>query len=273
MLMGGACAKAYGWLVNRPVRTRLVLNRGVQIDRLCCCIDDRGSGNSERVDVPQDMPVSSLSYQASLSLACGALTDLVDYLFSAISRVVASICIALRSQSQVSRSRRTQVGRLFRGFDRSIGQYDFVPDRVPSFLAHRAPNLCVSHSRSPGQTSNVCSGSFASVPPYLRHVRFTPINDRRADIPDRQLRAKTRHSRLPHLCGLRYLSLPASRRCRNSVITTGRPMQSAWPSSGQHAEPIAWQRGLLASCRRDPVTEAQSLADVLSYGFCWASER
>ena len=53
---------------------------------------------------PQDMPVSSLSYQASLSLACGALTDLVDYLFSAISRVVASICIALRSQSQ-ARSR------------------------------------------------------------------------------------------------------------------------------------------------------------------------
>ena len=35
---------------------------------------------------------------------------------------------------------------------------------------------------------------------------------------------------------------------------------------GASMEPIAWQRGLCFGLRRDPVTEAQSLADVLSCG-------
>jgi hypothetical protein len=51
---------------------------------------------------------------------------------------------------------------------------------------------------------------------------------------------------------------PALRDKRINIHTQGQAAASM--------EPIAWQRGLCFGLRRDPVTEAQSLADVLSCG-------
>ena len=96
---------------------------------------------------------------------------------------------------------------------------------VPGRL-RRPPGIC-AWSRGSRRRVRSALGRKRKSSTRVFDVRFSPDNGLVADISEGPLRAKTRRLRLPHLCGLRYLSLPASRRCRNPVITTGRPVQSA----------------------------------------------
>ena len=196
---------------------------------------------------PQDMPVSSLSYQASLSLACGALTDLVDYLFSAISRVVVfdlhcleepvasfplaentgwpivSRCLTVPSGSTILYPSSTFFSR--------------PPRAEPLRSAIRGrpgkhPTSALGHSR---RFRHICVTS--ALPPLTTDVRTFQIG---SFVPKRDIRASafcagcdTFH--YLRAGGAETRSLQRAGRCNR---------RGEAPAS---TEPIAWQRGLLAS--------------------------